>query len=120
MDIAQGEARFHQFGQFVVGGDFDVFAVDPVEFIQVHTAWRWRNVFQIKPFDKLFHRKELVVAVRPAQARRIVEHGFGQDAHCAEIGNGDGIAAAFGDFFALFVENHGQVSVFRQVCADGF
>ena len=25
-----------------------------------------------------------------------------------------------GDFFALFVENHGQVAVFGQVCADGF
>ncbi len=34
MDIAQGEARFHHFGQFFVGGDFDVFAVDPVEFFK--------------------------------------------------------------------------------------
>lgn len=112
MDIAQGEARFHHFGEFVVRRNFDVFAVDPVEFLQVHTAWRWGNVFQIKPFDELFHCEELIVSVRPAQACQIVEHGFGQDAHRAEIGNGNGIAAAFGDFFALFVENHGQVAVF--------
>ena len=120
MDIAQGEARFHHFGQFFVGGDFDVFAVNPVEFLQVHAAWGWGNIFQIKPFDELFHREEFVVAVRPAQACQIVEHGFGQDAHCAEIGNGNGIAAAFGDFFALFVKNHRQVAVFGQICADGF
>ena len=97
-----------------------MFAVNPVEFLQVHAAWRWGNVFQIKPFDELFHREELIVAVRPAQTCQIVEHGFGQDAHRAEIGDGDGIAAAFGDFFALFVENHGQVAVFGQGSADGF
>jgi hypothetical protein len=68
----------------------------------------------------LFHCEEFVVAVRPAQACQIVKHGFGQDAHCAEIGNGNGIAATFGDFFALFVKNHGQVAVFGQGGANGF
>ena len=30
---------------FFVGGDFDMFAVDPVEFLQVHAAWGRGNVF---------------------------------------------------------------------------
>ena len=75
-----------------------MFAVNPVEFFQVHTAWRRGNVFQIKPFDELFHREELVVAVRPAQTRQIVEHGFGQDAQAVEFGDGNGVAAALGNF----------------------
>lgn len=98
MNIAQRKARFDEFGKFAVGCDFDVFAVDPIELFQIHTAWGRGNVFQIKPFDELFRREKLIVAVRPAQTRQIVEHRFGQNAHCAEIGNGDGIAAAFGDF----------------------
>jgi hypothetical protein len=71
------DERTRQVARRVVAG-LDVVVVQPGQLFRVVLRRRLAQVLQIEPFDELFAREDLGVAVRPAQARQIVQHGLGR------------------------------------------
>jgi hypothetical protein len=91
--------------------------VQPGQLFRVVLRRRLAQVLQIEPFDELLAREDLGVAVRPAQARQIVEHGLGQIALVAIARDGHR-AVALAHLLALLVQHGRQVGVDRHLAAQ--
>ncbi|MCY1225924.1 hypothetical protein D9M72_381360 [compost metagenome] len=85
--------------------------IQPGQLFRVVLRRRLAQVLEVEPLDELLAREDLGIAMGPAQARQVIQHGFGQVAFVAVAGHGHG-AVALAHLLALLVQ-HG-----RQVCVD--
>jgi hypothetical protein len=69
---------------------------------------------EVEPLAELRHRENLVVAMRPAQAREIVEHRFRQIAFVVVLHDADR-AMPLRQFLAIVAKNHRQVRIARHL-----
>src|SRR5439155_511771 len=63
---------------------------------------------EVEPLDQLSLGEDLLVAMRPAQAREVVEQRLRQEAFVAVLRDADG-AVALGEPLAVRPENHGHM-----------
>ena len=106
----------HQAG---TGGGADVMAVEIVQFLVIHPRGALADGFEIEPLDRLFGGNDLVIAMAPAQAEKVIAHGLGQVAHVA-IGFDRQRAVALGKLGAVRSVDQGQVAIHRHGRTDGF
>jgi hypothetical protein len=63
----------------------DVMRIEALELLHVEARGRLADLGQVEPGDRLLAADDLVVAVAPAEPQKIVEQGFGEDAHLAIV-----------------------------------
>src|SRR3546814_16467608 len=83
-----GDARRDEVDQPRIVGLADVMPVDRGELRHVEARGRSADAAQVEPFDRLFGRDDLVVAMTPAEATQVVAHGLRQEAHRSEAPRG--------------------------------
>ena len=71
---------------------------------------------EVEPLDELAPRKDLVVAMRPAEAREVVHQRLGQVAVVAVLHDAHR-AMALGEALAVGAEDHRHVRELRQLRA---
>ncbi len=93
-------------------GLLDVMRVEPSQLFGVELRRRRRDVVQIEPLAELRHAEHFIIAVRPAQTREIVQHGFRQIAFFMILHDADR-AVALGKLLTVVAENHGKMRILR-------
>ena len=106
------KARSHQRGEAIIVGLFQVMLVDPIQFFGVELRGRRRDVIEIEPGAKLLHRKNFFVAVRPAEARQVIDHRLGQITVFIVLHHADR-TVSLRELGAVVAKDHGQVRVLR-------
>ena len=82
---ALAQLRLDELREARIGCRLEVLLVDPGELLGIELRRRARHVGEVEPLDELLAREDLLVAVRPAQAREVVEQRFGQVALVAVL-----------------------------------
>ena len=72
------QSRCDQVEQNAVVGLKQVMAVEAGQFVEVEARRRLAHGIQVEPGDGLWAGNDLVVAVAPTQAQKMVAKGFGQ------------------------------------------
>ena len=116
-DATRFEARLHQRAQPCVVGQLEVMGVQPVQLLGVELRGRRRDVVEVEPFAELLHRENFLVAVRPAEAGQVVEHGFRQIAFVVVLHHAHR-AVALRELLPVVAEDHRQVRVERHLRAE--
>ncbi len=91
--------------------------IDPLQLVGVESRRRGIDVREVEPGDELLAREDLVVAVRPAEAREIVDHRLGQKAVVRVLHDADR-AVALGELGAVGAEHRRQVRVDGRLGAE--
>ena len=86
-------------------------------FSRIEPGWRAVDRRQIEPFDEIVHGKYLVVAVRPTEARQIVQERFRQIAVLLVLQHAHR-PVPLRQPLAVVTENHRHVGVVRQRCTQ--
>ena len=97
-------------GELRVVHGLEVLGVDPAQLGLVELAGAAAQVVEVEPFEELRAAEDFVVAVAPAQAGEVVDHGVCQIAFVAVLRNGFG-TVALAHLFALLIEHGGQVGI---------
>ena len=102
------------------GQVFDVLVIHPFELVRIEASGRRRQPLQIEPGDELFAGEHFGIAMRPAQAREIVEDCAGQVAVVAVLHDAPR-TMPLGEFLAFRRQDRRQVRIDRHCsieCAD--
>ncbi len=98
-------------------GAHDVLLVGPEHLVRVERRRRLVAVLDVEQAHQLLETEDLLVAVRPAEAREVVEQRLRQEAHVAVLQHADR-AVALGELRAVGAEDHRQVGVRRRLDAE--
>ena len=93
----------------------DIVIVQPVQFFRIELRSRRRQMVEIEPFAKLFHRKNFIVTVTPAETGQIIQHRFRQITGSRIFHHGNR-TMPFGQLFTVITQNHRQMGIFRNRC----
>ena len=75
------EARSDQLSEPAIAGLANIMAVQVGELHEVEARGRLSDGVEVEPFDRLFSRDDLGIAMTPAEPQQIIPQGLRQVAH---------------------------------------